>query len=757
MKKFNFSVNFLVLAVLLFSPTTSAWSQTIAYWNFNDGPSDNNVNWPSTVPADLGSANLSHNFANVVSFGGTGINGVESELAGGSFCPQGGEANSNNGKWLQLEVPALASGSITLSYASRRTSTGFTTHQIDYSTDGSTWTTLETIDISGWGNSWVAGQVVEVVFDGLPGMHNNADFSIRIVVDGASSTMGNTRFDNLRLEALEGYVSTEARLKAWTVGGVDVLDMEGLEVSDAGSEPGASLVVDDFTGFSGTLPEALSTSAEVELQVNGQAVAPEAWAQLTLSDGDVLVLTLTAEDPSFQKIYKLSLQQATFVEGLEISGQLYAFKQVEVGQRSDVQFYYLSGGGLTTPVLLEAPEGFLLSFDCDVAYASSLSINSSDFNQKRIFVRFAPGETKAYSGHIVHSVGAAETQVAVSGSGIASRIPDGYYDGIDGTGRALMQQLHHRINDHNVFTYSDIWNIFGDADLKFDGKVWDIYGTLECESSPYTYTLGEDQDRGTNVSEEGRFYNREHSWPVSWWGGSQTDTMYTDVHHIFPSDKLVNAQRGNQSFGEVAAPQWTSLNGSLLGPNVAGSTYNGLVFEPHDAYKGDLARTWFYMLTRYMHRSPGWSSQNLIPPILDGSSWPALEPWVLEMLLQWHEQDPVSQKERIRNHQIFLLQGNRNPYVDHPEWVVALFDQTTGLEQKAQTVFKVYPNPFKDGLYLQTDTTLPVRVEVFNAMGQRILAREWKGELLPAGDWPPGLYLMVLTRGTERQSIKLLK
>lgn len=756
MKKNNFSVKILVLLVLLLSLASKGWSQTLAYWNFNDGPSDNS-NWPTTVPADLGSATLSHNFANVVSFGGTGINGIDGELSGGSFCPQGGSDNENNGRWLQLALPTLASGSLSLSYAGRRTSTGFTTHQIDYSTDGSTWTTLETIDISAWINSWVAGQVVEVVFNGLPGMHNNPDFSIRIVVDGASNNLGNTRIDNLRLEAGEDYVSTEARLKAWAVGGLDVLDLEGLEVADAGSEPGASLVVEDFTGFTGTLPEALSPTAAVELQHNGQAVAPEGWAQLALTDGDELVLTVTAEDPSFQKIYKLTLLQAAFVEALEISGQLYAFRQVEVGHRSDVQFYHLSGGGLSAPVLLEAPEGFLISFDCEVDYASSLSINSSDFNQKRIFVRFAPGETKDYSGHIVHIVGAAETQMAVSGRGIASRIPADYYSGVSGAGRTLMQHLHQLIKEHDVFSYSTIWSFFGDADLKFNGKVWDIYGTLECAASPYEFSLGEDQDGGTNVSEEGRFYNREHSWPVSWWGGSQTDTMYTDVHHIFPSDKLVNAQRGNQSFGEVAAAQWTSENGSLLGPNVFGSTFSGLVFEPHDAYKGDLARAWFYMLTRYMHRTPAWSGQNLIPPILDGSAWPALEPWILEMLLQWHQQDPVSQKERMRNHQAYLLQGNRNPYIDHPEWVAAVFDQTTGMEQEPASFFKAHPNPFKDRIYLQADTSLPVRVEIFNAMGHLVLARDWKGEVLPAGDWPSGLYLLVVTRGTERQSIKLLK
>jgi hypothetical protein len=137
--------------------------------------------------------------------------------------------------------------------------------------------------------------------------------------------------------------------------------------------------------------------------------------------------------------------------------------------------------------------------------------------------------------------------------------------------------------------------------------------------------------------------------------------MVSDLFQVYPTDGYVNGKRGNYPFGETNNPTWTSSNGSELGP-CFNTGYTGTVFEPIDAYKGDLARTYFYMATRYLGEDGNWAGS----PMVDGA-----EPkeWALAMLLNWHLNDPVSQKEIDRNDSIYILQGNRNPFIDHPEYV----------------------------------------------------------------------------------------
>ena len=115
--------------------------------------------------------------------------------------------------------------------------------------------------------------------------------------------------------------------------------------------------------------------------------------------------------------------------------------------------------------------------------------------------------------------------------------------------------------------------------------------------------------------------------------------------------------RSNYPYGEVSSPTYTSDNGSKLGP-CSYSGYTGTVFEPIDEFKGDLARTYFYMATCYEDRISGWSSA-----VLDGSSYPCYTTWFLNMLLEWDAQDPVSQREIDRNNAVYSVQGNRNPFV----------------------------------------------------------------------------------------------
>jgi len=240
--------------------------------------------------------------------------------------------------------------------------------------------------------------------------------------------------------------------------------------------------------------------------------------------------------------------------------------------------------------------------------------------------------------------------------------PAGYYDTTEGkAGSELQQVLHDIIDEHTVLSYSALWDAFRTTDDRPDGTVWDMYSDVPGGDEPYVYTFGTDQCG--NYSGEGSCYNREHSFPKSWF--DDASPMYTDLFHLYPTDGYVNGKRGNYPFGETDQPTWTSLNGSEVGPcSVNG--YNGTVFEPIDAYKGDFARTYFYMAARYFSEDDGWPGS----PMVDGAQ---LKPWAREMLVRWHEEDPVSDKERDRNDAVYGYQGNRNPFIDHPEFVELMY------------------------------------------------------------------------------------
>ena len=240
-----------------------------------------------------------------------------------------------------------------------------------------------------------------------------------------------------------------------------------------------------------------------------------------------------------------------------------------------------------------------------------------------------------------------------------------YYKPADDTkGAALKTALCGVIYDRNEggdlnTAYKALWTHFKTTDAKPNGKVWDMY------SNKREMTFGTDQDTGSG-SQEGQYYNREHSMPNSWFGG-KVMPMYTDLFHMYPTDKVVNNKRGNNPFGETANPSWKSANDfSKLGPcSVEG--YSGVVFEPNDEYKGDFARTYFYMVTCYEEKLPNWyTSYAESQPTLDGNTYPGLSDWQLKMLMKWAKNDPVSEKEANRNNAVFGIQNNRNPFIDYP-------------------------------------------------------------------------------------------
>lgn len=233
-----------------------------------------------------------------------------------------------------------------------------------------------------------------------------------------------------------------------------------------------------------------------------------------------------------------------------------------------------------------------------------------------------------------------------------------YYSKANGkSGAELKTTLFEIIGNPNVVSYSEIWNAFEKTDLKSDGSVWDMYSDIPSGKSKYFFYLN--QKRCGNFRQEGDCYNREHSVPKSWF--RDAEPMYSDLFHVYPTDGYVNNRRGNLPLGEVGIFSWESTNGSRIGQNTFGN-FTQTVFEPIDEYKGDFARTYFYMVTAYEDGVETWRSAQI-----GGSKYPAIKDWALEMFLKWHREDPVSEKEQKRNKAVFEIQKNRNPFIDYPE------------------------------------------------------------------------------------------
>ena len=244
-------------------------------------------------------------------------------------------------------------------------------------------------------------------------------------------------------------------------------------------------------------------------------------------------------------------------------------------------------------------------------------------------------------------------------------IPPGYYDDAQGLdGEPLRLALHNIIDDHIPQSYSSLYGHFQSTDAKSDGTVWDMYSDVPGGTPPYIYNFT-GADQCGNYSGEGDCFNREHSWPKSWFNEGMP--MNTDLFHIYATDGYVNGMRSNHPYGEVESTTWTSQNGSQRG-NMNSYNHNGTVFEPIDEYKGDFARTYFYMSTRYYTEDSGWDDNDMV----NGSN---LKDWAVAMLMDWHLQDSVSQKEIDRNDAVYAIQENRNPFIDYPEWVGCIWGE----------------------------------------------------------------------------------
>jgi endonuclease I len=262
----------------------------------------------------------------------------------------------------------------------------------------------------------------------------------------------------------------------------------------------------------------------------------------------------------------------------------------------------------------------------------------------------------------------------------------GYYDSVDDTGAAALRQtLHEVIDDHTRFPYTssktDVWDILAEADedARDPVSVRDLYRNAAYPKVP-----------GDNA-----FYDREHVWPksVGFPRDGAGNYPYTDAHHLFAADSLYNSTKSNKHFDDCPAPckeLATSGDGGAGGgvgvyPGTSnwtdGAGTDGR-WEVWRGRRGDVARAMFYMDLRYEGGAHGVTgavepdlrlTDDVSLIVSSGTNLPVAFMGKRSTLLRWHQEDPVDENERARNDVVASFQGNRNPFIDHPEWVACLY------------------------------------------------------------------------------------
>lgn len=269
-----------------------------------------------------------------------------------------------------------------------------------------------------------------------------------------------------------------------------------------------------------------------------------------------------------------------------------------------------------------------------------------------------------------------------------AQIPAGYYDGTAGlTGYTLKSKVHEIISANNVnWHYGDLPNFYNQTDLDkyYDHGasnttfLLDMYSEIPLGPDAYEYTSA---NLISTSGTEGLGYNREHAVPHSTFNSNYP--MYSDLHFVIPTDARINQLRNNYPYGiGNSTIHYSFTNTSKIANSaIPNYVYTNRVYEPINEFKGDIARMLLYFAVRYEDKLPSFNySTNINPAIdrsaFDGTAERAFDPAYITMLLQWHQQDPVSQREIDRNNAVYNIQKNRNPFVDNPQWVNTIWTQT---------------------------------------------------------------------------------
>ena len=365
-----------------------------------------------------------------------------------------------------------------------------------------------------------------------------------------------------------------------------------------------------------------------------------------------------------------------------------------------------------------------------------------------------------------------------------AQAPAGYYNAATGTGYTLKTQLKNIItNGHNPQSYgTGLWNLYNtslrDHFYENDNSVMDIYSENPTGTDPYNFINTGDQCG--NYSAEGDCYNKEHLIPQSYFNSAMP--MYSDAHHVVPSDGKVNGWRNNLAFGLVGNVATSpcnngatntpcnSQNGSKKGTNVNSgysAGFSGIVFEPIDEFKGDVARSYFYFATRYETQMAGFYTAAVNDPngpevtaMFDGTNNKVFSATFLNILLTWNQMDPVSPKEIAFNNAIYNFQGNRNPYIDNNSYVNTVwgFPLATAAFDALASV-SVYPNPSNDRkVNIESGVNID-EIQLININGQvmqQIKQPVADNHVYALENLPQGFYFLKLTANSNSVTKKVI-
>ncbi|PJA74224.1 hypothetical protein CO151_10465 [bacterium CG_4_9_14_3_um_filter_65_15] len=295
--------------------------------------------------------------------------------------------------------------------------------------------------------------------------------------------------------------------------------------------------------------------------------------------------------------------------------------------------------------------------------------------------------------------------------------PAGYYDTVDLASTATCRvTLHAVIDHHTVYPYTssstDTWNILesADEDPLVSANILDVY-----KNHSYVKIGG-----GVGP------YNREHSWPKSYGFSSESWVPYTDCHHLMLCDSSYNSSRGNKPFDDCLSG-CTSRPADTYNGESGTNLYDTDSWEVWQGRKGDVARAMFYMDVRYEGDASSepdlvlTDNQALIQVTDGGVAYMGLTP----ALLEWHLDDPVDAREMLRNDVVYSYQGNRNPFVDHPEWADYLFGSgvISGVGDAPPAMVaidRIAPNPFNPSTTVEYSVRNPghVVVRIYDLTGK---------------------------------------
>lgn len=323
-----------------------------------------------------------------------------------------------------------------------------------------------------------------------------------------------------------------------------------------------------------------------------------------------------------------------------------------------------------------------------------------------------------------------------------------YYEPAGGKADAELKTALHEIIRNHVYLDFDggtyvWWNTYyKKTDWHPDGYFWDMYSN----------------DRYSDYS--GKRQNREHCMPRSWWGTSVNYASFDangDLHNLQPSNAEANSAKSDWPLGETAGERFN--NGvSKIGKN----TYPGywdVAFEPADEYKGDFARTYMYMVTCYQDYSMYWRGKS--GSMISANPYPTFNSYAVNLLMEWHREDPVSKKETDRNNNVYAIQGNRNPFVDYPELAEFIWGDKKGVQWEPSVDYRDFTVTRQGNLLLvevSTRSDEEVHYEIYGVNGMKMQSGTLASDMTISIDrLASGMYVLAVYAADRRHVARFAK